>query len=617
MFVGANYIAEKGDAKPRNSFTYSRFIEAVNSGQIAEVTVQGANILGKTKQGEEFSTYMPYHNPALLQELVVHGVNVSAKPVEQEFSFWAFILPWMPLIFLIGLILYSIRKMQSGENRAMGFGRSNAKIVEEKSVKTTFDDVAGVEEAKHELMEIVDFLKEPQRFKKLGGKIPKGVLLVGEPGTGKTLLARAVAGEANVPFFSMAGSDFVEMFVGVGASRVRDLFVQAKKNSPSIVFIDEIDAVGRRRHAGYGPANEEREQTLNQLLVEMDGFDDKSTVIVLAATNRVNILDAALLRAGRFDRHVMVPLPDLLGRAEILRVHMKAVTISPDVDVNALARGTPGFSGSDLAKLVNEAALFAATKGESSVAMVHFDHAKDKVVMGTERRSRVMTDEEKKRTAFHEAGHAVVYTFTPGSPPIHKATIIPRGEALGMVVSLPERDQFSVTLEQLIASIMGSMGGKVAEEIIFGANFVTTGASADIKSATAIARRMVVEWGMSERLGFQNCDAGDAFVSEISADTSRIVDEEVSKILASCYEKTKALLSVHSEQLHDLAHALLDRETLSGEEVKLVCNGETLPPRTDIVQAEILIPAELTEPAPSEPVQPKRRRRKSTNSEDV
>jgi cell division protease FtsH len=580
VFIGVNYITNTDSNKNENVLTYSHFMDAVNSGRVAEAVVQGPNIFGKMTDGKEFSTCMPYHNPGLLNEMMSRGINVSAKPVEQTFSFWGFIIPWIPLIFLIALVLYSVRQVQSRGDRAIGFGKSSAKIVEEKNVKTTFDDVAGVDEAKQELKEIVEFLKNPPKFQKLGGKIPKGVLLIGPPGTGKTLLARAVAGEAGVPFYSIAGSDFVEMFVGVGASRVRDLFAQARKHSPSIIFVDEIDAVGRDRSSKIGYVNEEREQTLNQLLVEMDGFDNTNPVIILAATNRAEVLDGALLRAGRFDRRVIVPLPDLQGRVEILKVHIKNIPLDADVDIRILARGTPGFSGSDLASLVNEAALFAAQKGTSSVKMAHFEYAKDKVVMGSERRSRVITESAKKLTAFHEAGHAVVSIFTSGSDPIHKATIIPRGDSLGMVVSLPTDDQFSVTFEKLIASIMMTMGGKIAEEMVFGPSCVTTGASSDIKSATTLARRMVAEWGMSDRLGFQYCDSREPYygMRELSEHMSKLVDEEVSKLLASCYEKTVALLQGHIKQLYDLANALLDRETLSGEEVQAVCNGEVLPP---------------------------------------
>ncbi|MDR1907796.1 MAG: ATP-dependent zinc metalloprotease FtsH [Holosporales bacterium] len=593
IFVGVSFFTEQSEKMAENCLTYSRFVESVNSGDVAEVTVQGQKIVGKTKKGEEFSTYVPFHSPALLQDMVNHGVNVIAKPVESGYSFWAFIIPWIPLLVLVGLVFYSIRQMQSNGNKAIGFGKSSAKIVEDKTVMTRFEDVAGVDEAKQELQEVVDFLKDTQKFQKLGGKIPKGILLVGPPGTGKTLLGRAIAGEAGVPFYSMAGSDFVEVFVGVGASRVRDLFGQAKKNSPSIIFIDEIDAVGRRRGSGYGGGNDEREQTLNQMLVEMDGFDVSQTVIVVAATNRADVLDNALLRPGRFDRRVVVPLPDLKGREKILSVHTAKVPLDSSVRKDILARGTPGFSGADLANLVNEAALMAAKRGQANVTMKNFEEAKDKVLMGSERRSWVMTDEEKKLTAFHEAGHAIVSLFTPGSDPIHKATIIPRGNTLGMVVNLPETDRVSVTFEALQSNIMTTMGGKISEEMTFGKHRVTTGAASDIKAATSLARRMVTEWGMSERLGFQNCDFIESYgVREISDSTSRIVDEEVSAILTSCYEKTRAILIEHQKQLHDLANALLDRETLTGEEIKLVCNGETLPP---ILEEEEHEPAKNTE----------------------
>ncbi|MDR1207870.1 MAG: ATP-dependent zinc metalloprotease FtsH [Holosporales bacterium] len=610
LFVGVNYVTETGNRKIDNVLSYSHFMDAVNSGRVTEAVIQGANIFGKTTDGKDFSTCMPYHNPGLLNEMMSRGVNVSAKPVEQTFSFWGFIIPWIPLIFLIALVLYSFRQVQSRGDRAIGFGKSSAKIVEEKNVKTTFDDVAGVEEAKKELQEIVEFLKNPSKFQKLGGKIPKGVLLIGPPGTGKTLLARAVAGEAGVPFYSIAGSDFVEMFVGVGASRVRDLFAQARKHSPSIIFVDEIDAVGRDR-SKRGIVNEEREQTLNQMLVEMDGFDDTNPVIILAATNRAEVLDAALLRAGRFDRRVVVPLPDLQGRVEILNVHIKKVLLDADVDINILARGTPGFSGADLAGLVNEAALVAAQKGTSTVRMTHFEYAKDKVMMGSERRSRVMTESVRKLTAFHEAGHAVVSIFTPGSDPIHKATIIPRGETLGMVVSLPNDDQFSISFEKLIATIMMTMGGKIAEQMVFGPTFVTTGAASDIRAATDLARKMVTEWGMSERLGFQYCDSREPYYGtrELSEHMSKIVDEEVSKLITDCYEKTIALLKEHVKQLYDLAGALLDRETLSGEEVQAVCNGELLRPIVQVVE-QTEQPADEKNEEPIEYTPPKRIRKK-------
>lgn len=593
LVIGVNFFTQQAEKQNENRFTYSHFVKAVRSNDIAEVTIQGSHIAGKTKKGEVFVTYAPY-NPSMIQELLDQGVVITAKPIEQEFSFWQLILPWLPILIIGGLIFYSARQMQSSGNKALGFGKSNAKMAEEKKIKITFDDVAGVDEAKQELQEVVDFLKDPHRFQRLGGKIPKGFLLVGPPGTGKTLLAKAIAGEAGVPFYSIAGSDFVEVFVGVGASRVRDLFGQAKKNSPCIIFIDEIDAVGRRRGAGFGGGNDEREQTLNQLLVEMDGFEESQTIIIIAATNRPDVLDQALLRPGRFDRRVVVPNPDLQGREKILKVHLKKIPLAPNVKVEILARGTPGFSGADLANLVNESALLAARCGKLAVGMKELEEAKDKVMMGAERRSMVITDEAKRLTAFHEAGHAIVAFFTPGSDPLHKATIIPRGNALGMVVSLPEDDRTSITHEALIADIMMSMGGRISEEMIFGADKVTTGASSDIKVATNLARRMVTEWGMSEKLGFQNCDMGESYYEpkEVSESTSKIVDEEVRKILTECYQKAQKLLIQHRQQLEDLAHAMLERETLSGEEIKLVCEGKNLPPLSSTSTDQIVVEPE-------------------------
>lgn len=578
VFVFVDFFSDKQEQKFDLNLNYSKFVETMKSGNLEEVQIQGSNISGKTKDGKTFSTYAPY-NPVLLQEMVDNGISVTAKPVEQNVSFWHLILPWLPFI-IFGLIIFlSAKQVQSGNSRAMNFGKSKAKMAEDKKVKVTFNDVAGVDEAKHELQEVVDFLKDPGKFQKLGGKIPKGFLLVGPPGTGKTLLAKAIAGEANVPFYSIAGSDFVEVFVGVGASRVRDLFGQAKKNSPCIIFIDEIDAVGRRRGAGFGGGNDEREQTLNQLLVEMDGFEESQTVIVIAATNRPDVLDNALLRPGRFDRRVVVPNPDLLGREKILNVHLKNIPISEDVDPKIIARGTPGFSGADLANLVNEAALLAARKELKKVTMKELEESKDKVMMGAERRSMVLTNESKKLTAFHEAGHAVVAYYTPGSDPLHKATIIPRGNALGMVVRLPTDDQVSVSYQSLIADIMVATGGRIAEEMIFGPEFITTGASSDIKAATNMARRMVMDWGMSKKIGFQNCYDGDMYYEqkEFSEATSQLIDEEVRAIINSCFDKAKKLLEKHEKQLYDLANAMLDRETLDGEEIKSVLEGKPLP----------------------------------------
>ncbi|GHS91647.1 ATP-dependent zinc metalloprotease FtsH [Alphaproteobacteria bacterium] len=576
IFAGVHLLTRQENKLNENRIPYSQFVQSVRSGKVAEVRIQGPDIFGKTRRGENFVTYAPF-SPTLIQDLLDNDVVIDVQPKEQEFSFWQFILPWLPILLLCSLIFYSMRQFQSNGSKAMGFGKSNAKKADDKRVKITFDDVAGVDEAKEELQEIVSFLKDPQKFQRLGGKIPKGLLLVGPPGTGKTLLAKAIAGESGVPFFSMAGSGFVEMFVGVGASRVRDLFGQAKKNSPCIIFIDEIDAVGRRRSTGFG--NDEREQTLNQLLVEMDGFENSLTIIVIAATNRPDVLDHALLRPGRFDRRVVVPNPDIKGREKILAVHLKNVPLAPHVALEILARGTPGFSGADLANLVNEAALLAARNGKLAVSMKDLEEAKDKVMMGAERRSMVLTDESKKMTAYHEAGHAVVSFFTPGADPLHKATIIPRGEALGMVVSLPEGDQTSLTYESLIAGMTMSMGGRIAEEMIFGPTKITTGASSDIRSATNLARRMVMDWGMSERLGVQTCFVGDYYeTKEFSEATSQIIDEEVRKLLDRCYKKAEAVLTEHRAQLDALANAMLERETLTGEEIRLVCEGKALPP---------------------------------------
>jgi cell division protease FtsH len=493
------------------------------------------------------------------------------------------------MFFLIGVWIFFIRQMQAGSNRALGFGRSRARLQSEKSTRVTFGDVAGIEEAKQELEEVVDFLKDPQKFQRLGGKIPKGVLLVGPPGTGKTLLARAIAGEAGVPYFTISGSDFVEMFVGVGASRVRDMFEQAKKNAPCIVFIDEIDAVGRHRGAGLGGGNDEREQTLNQLLVEMDGFEANEGVILIAATNRPDVLDPALLRPGRFDRQIVVPMPDVNGREKIIEVHMRSVQVAKDIDIKTLARGTPGFSGADLANLVNEAALLAARRNKRVVAMHEFEEAKDKVMMGSERRSLVMTDEEKRLTAYHEAGHAVVAFHSPESDPIHKATIIPRGRALGMVVRLPEGDRLSMPLNRIKADLAVAMGGRISEELIFGAEKVTTGASSDIKHATEMARRMVTEWGLSPKLGpltygepAQEVFLGHSVTQRknMSEATAQIVDEEVRRVIDEAYATAHSILTKHLKDLHSLAKALLEFETLNGEEVGMLLRGETLPRAT-------------------------------------
>ena len=563
---------------------YSKFIQDVEEGRVSGVTLNGPHVFGKTTSGQEFATYAPDQSQHV-EKLLKKNVFIHAGPAEHEISLLQMILPWLPLIFLAGLTFYSLRQMQSGGNRALGFGRSKARLMDaDKNKKITFQDVAGIDEAKEELQEIVEFLKEPAKFQKLGGRIPRGVLLVGPPGTGKTLLAKAIAGEANVPFFSISGSDFVEMFVGVGASRVRDMFEQAQKSAPCIVFIDEIDAVGRHRGIGMGGGNDEREQTLNQLLVEMDGFEENQGVIIVAATNRPDILDPALLRPGRFDRQVTVSNPDVGGREQILRVHMRKIPLAPNVDPKIIARGTPGFSGADLANLVNEAVLMAARFGKLVVSMAEFEKSKDKVMMGAERRSMVMRDEEKKITAYHEAGHAIIAFFTPASDPIHKATIIPRGRALGMVVRLPENDRISVSRMKLVADLRVAMGGRLAEEMIFGPDAITTGASSDIKAATEIARRMITEWGMGKSLGFQTYGPhheetmmGYPQNRMTSEETARQVDAEIRQLLDACYHEARSLLESKTEQLHNLAQALLERETLVGEDIRILLETGVLP----------------------------------------
>ena len=571
---------------PNPPMAFSDFITNVDQGRVKEVLIRGNNISGKNRDEHSFTTYAP-QDPTLIPKLIEKGVHVKAGPPEEEMpSFFHMFLSWLPIILLVAFSIFSLRQLQSGGNKAMGFGKSRARLRTENETKVTFEDVAGIDEAKQDLEEIVDFLRDPQKFQRLGGKIPRGVLLVGPPGTGKTLLARAIAGEANVPFFSISGSDFVEMFVGVGASRVRDMFEQAKKNAPCIIFIDEIDAVGRHRGAGLGGGNDEREQTLNQLLVEMDGFEENEGVILVAATNRPDVLDPALLRPGRFDRQIVVPNPDITGREKILTVHMRKVPLSPDVDVRVIARGTPGFSGADLANLVNEAALLAARRGKLAVSMHEFEQAKDKVMMGAERRSMVMTEDEKRLTAYHESGHAIIAFYTPDSDPIHKATIIPRGRALGMVMRLPEGDRISMSRSKLIADLKVSMGGRIAEELIFGYDKVTTGASSDIRMATEIARRMVTEWGLSDRLGFQMYGERQQEIflghsvtqtKPLSEMTAQMVDEEVRKILDACYEDTQHLLKKKLPKLHLLAKTLLEYETLSGDEIKALLEKGSAP----------------------------------------
>jgi len=563
---------------------YSAFLARVESGEVSNVVIQGSNITGETTDGQAFVTYSP-DDPALVSKLEAAGVAIKAAPVESGSMLMSILLNWFPMLLLIGVWIFFMRQMQMGGGKAMGFGKSRARLLTEKVGRVTFADVAGIEEAKTELQEVVEFLKDPQKFQRLGGKIPKGCLLVGPPGTGKTLLARAIAGEANVPFFTISGSDFVEMFVGVGASRVRDMFEQGKKNAPCIIFIDEIDAVGRHRGAGLGGGNDEREQTLNQLLVEMDGFEANEGVILIAATNRPDVLDPALLRPGRFDRQVVVPNPDISGREQILKVHMRKVPLAPDVDARIIARGTPGFSGADLANLVNEAALLAARRNKRVVTMSEFEAAKDKVLMGAERRSMVMTEEEKSLTAYHEAGHALVNLNVPGNDPLHKVTIIPRGRAMGLTFFLPERDRYGFKKSELLAHLATAYGGRTAEEIIFGPEHITTGAGSDIQQATNMARRMVTEWGMSEKLGSirYNDNQDEVFLGHsiartqsISPETAKLIDEEVKRICDESEALARKVLTEHLDDMHTLAKALLEYETLSGDEVKALLRGEDI-----------------------------------------
>ena len=569
-----------------STIAYSTFLDKVDEGTVKDVNVSRDIISGSFSSGDKFRTY-PISDPTLVQTLRQKGVTITARP-EEGTSIWLVLLyQSLPFLLFLGIAFFVLRQMQknSGAGGAMGFGKSKAKLLTQKEGKVTFADVAGIDEAREELEEIVEFLKDPTKFARLGGKIPKGALLVGSPGTGKTLLARAIAGEAGVPFFTISGSDFVEMFVGVGASRVRDMFEQAKKSAPCIVFIDEIDAVGRHRGAGLGNGNDEREQTLNQLLVEMDGFEANEGIILIAATNRPDVLDPALLRPGRFDRQVVVPRPDIEGRVKILQVHMKKTPLAPDVDARTIARGTPGFSGADLANLVNEAALTAARKGKRLVAMQEFEEAKDKVMMGAERRSMVMTDDEKRMTAYHEAGHAIVSIHEPASDPIHKATIIPRGRALGMVMRLPERDSYSYHRDKMYANLAVAMGGRVAEEVIFGYDKVSSGASSDIQYATGLARDMVTKWGMSDKVGPVEYaqPEGESFLGysssqpvRMSNQTAQLIDDEIKTIVEGGLNRAKELLTKHSDQLHTLAQALLEYETLSGDEIKKLLAGETI-----------------------------------------
>ncbi|VAV90124.1 Cell division protein FtsH [hydrothermal vent metagenome] len=582
------YSALNGGAREENSveIDFSTFLDKVEAGQVAKVTIKGKDIAGEYGTGAsgKFHTYAPEY-PNLVADLRGKGVMITSVP-EETSSFLNVFLGWLPMILLIGVWIYFMRQMQGGGNKAMGFGKSKAKMLNEAHGRVTFSDVAGIDEAKEDLEEIVEFLQDSQKFERLGGTIPKGALLVGPPGTGKTLLARAIAGEANVPFFTISGSDFVEMFVGVGASRVRDMFEQAKKNAPCIIFIDEIDAVGRHRGAGLGGGNDEREQTLNQLLVEMDGFEANEGVILVAATNRPDVLDPALLRPGRFDRQVVVPMPDIVGREKILQVHLKKTPkLAADVNVRTIARGTPGFSGADLANLVNEGALLAARKGKRVISMEDFEEAKDKVMMGAERRSMVMTEEEKRMTAFHEAGHALVAVKCPASDPIHKATIIPRGRALGMVMRLPERDSYSYARDKMHDDLAVAMGGRVAEEICFGYDKVSSGASGDIAMATKLARAMVTKWGMSDKLGMLQYgdNQEEVFLGhsvarshDISDETAKLIDEEVRRLVDESYGRAKKICTDHRDILDKLGNALLEYETLTGEDIGNIVAGKDI-----------------------------------------
>ena len=573
---------------PPDQVAYSQFLSDVRNGQVTEVKIEssqsGNRVTGRFADGSNFETFGP-PDPKLVDDLVENDVRITAEPPAGRSILVDLILGVAPILLLIGVWIYFMRQMQGGGGGrgAMSFGKSRAKLQGEDQVKVTFADVAGVDEAKQEVSELVEFLRNPGKFQKLGGKIPRGVLMVGSPGTGKTLLARAIAGEAKVPFFSISGSDFVEMFVGVGASRVRDMFEQAKKHAPCIIFIDEIDAVGRHRGAGLGGGHDEREQTLNQLLVEMDGFEGGEGVIVIAATNRPDVLDPALLRPGRFDRQVVVPLPDIRGREAILKVHMRKVPLDDKVQPKVIARGTPGFSGADLANLINEAALFAARENAPAVTMDHLEQAKDKIMMGTERKSMVMSEEEKKLTAYHEAGHAIVGRLVPEHDPVYKVTIIPRGRALGVTMFLPEQDQYSVSKRKLESQLASLLGGRVAEELIFGEDAVTTGASNDIERATTIARNMATKWGLTAALGPQTYseDEDEVFLGRsvtqhkhVSDDTARLIDEEIRRIIDTAHSKAKAILVEHEDALHMMAQALLKYETIDTPQIDQIMNGE-------------------------------------------
>jgi len=585
MTVFNNFTSSQ---KHVEAMTYSEFINEVKSGQVKHVTITGRTIEGSTHSGQTFTTHSP-GDSGLVGDLLNNNVEIVASPPEKPSILMSILINWFPLFILIGLWVFFMRQMQGGGGGrgAMSFGKSKARLLNEDQIKVTFKDVAGVEEAKDEVSEMVDFLRDPSKFQKLGGKIPRGALMVGPPGTGKTLLARAIAGEAKVPFFTISGSDFVEMFVGVGASRVRDMFEQAKKHAPCIIFIDEIDAVGRHRGAGLGGGHDEREQTLNQLLVEMDGFEGNEGVIVIAATNRPDVLDPALLRPGRFDRQVVVGLPDVRGREQILKVHLRKVAASDDVKASIIARGTPGFSGADLANLVNEAALFSARSNKSFVDMEEMERAKDKIMMGAERRSMVMNEREKKLTAYHEAGHAIIGRLVPSHDPVYKVSIIPRGRALGVTMFLPEEDRYSLSKEQLESQISSLFGGRIAEELIFGADHITTGASNDIQRATELARNMVTKWGMSGRLGplAYGEDEQEVFLGRsvtqhksVSDDTSHVIDEEIRVFIDKNYQRSEQMLNDNKDILHLMAEALIKYETIDAAQIDVIMDGKAPPP---------------------------------------
>jgi cell division protease FtsH len=576
---------------PPSSLSYSQFLDEVKTGRISSVYIEGNSIKGKTISGEGFETYSP-NDPGLIGDLLKNNVEVQASPPQKRSLLWDIIISWFPFLLIIGLWIYLLRQMQGGGagRGAMSFGKSRARLMGEDQVKVTFTDVAGCDEAKDEVSELVEFLRDPSKFQKLGGKIPRGVLMVGQPGTGKTLLAKAIAGEAKVPFFSISGSDFVEMFVGVGASRVRDMFEQAKKHAPCIIFIDEIDAVGRQRGAGLGGGHDEREQTLNQLLVEMDGFEGSEGIIVIAATNRPDVLDPALLRPGRFDRQVVVPLPDVRGREQILKVHMRKVPVGSNVRPEIIARGTPGFSGADLANLVNEAALFAARANKRTVDMVEFESAKDKIMMGAERKSMVMSEQEKKLTAYHEAGHAIVGLTVPEHDPVYKVSIIPRGRALGVTMFLPEEDRYSHSKRRLESQISSLFGGRIAEELIFGSESVTTGASNDIERATDLARNMVTKWGLSDKLGplAYSEDEGEVFLGRsvtqhkhMSDETAHAIDEEIRAVIDQNYDRARTILEDNMETLHRMAAALIKYETIDTDQINDIMGGREPRPPSD------------------------------------